>query len=492
MAETLLSVGIDIGTSTTQLVLSRLTIENTASAYSVPRIEITDRSLVYQSEIYQTPLVHKEHGVEATQIDADAIRHIIEQEYKNAHITPKEIDTGAVIITGETARRENARDVLQAVSALAGDFVVATAGPDLESLIAAKGAGADKISKERRTSVVNIDIGGGTSNLAYFENGQLVSTGCLDVGGRLVMLDPVSGAVTYLSAKMQQVIAKSGLPVTIGQKPSEAALNALIDKMVHALMQSVALEEKDEYFPLFVTNQTIHIDKPPACLSFSGGVARCLYEPQSVSTEDAAKYSDIGIRLAEAIRRSPLMDACEVIKGTQTIRATVVGAGSHTMTLSGSTVSYRFDAFPLKSIPVLTLTEGAEEIEKGTNIEQIHTQIGWHREPDGSLPPLALSLHGKKNPTFEDIASYADFCLEAMQPLMRAGHPLIVIVSCDMAKALGQSIAARLAKKQDAKEHAYICLDGIRLTGGDYIDIGKPVAGGAALPVVIKTIIMNE
>jgi ethanolamine utilization protein EutA len=486
MAETLLSVGIDIGTSTTQLVLSRLTIENTASAYSVPRIEITDRSLVYQSEIYQTPLVHKEHGVEATQIDADAIRHIIEQEYKNAHITPKEIDTGAVIITGETARRENARDVLQAVSALAGDFVVATAGPDLESLIAAKGAGADRISKERRTSVVNIDIGGGTSNLAYFENGQIVSTGCLDVGGRLVMLDAVSGAVTYLSAKMQQIIAKSGLQIVVGQKPPESELNALIDKMVHALMQSVGIEEKDEYFPLFVTNQTIYIDKPPACLSFSGGVARCLYEPQSVSTEDAAKYSDIGICLAEAIRRSPLMDACEVIKGTQTIRATVVGAGSHTMTLSGSTVSYRFDAFPLKSIPVLALPE---ELEKEEEIEQIHTQIGWHREPDGNLPPLALSLHGKKNPTFEDIAAYADFCMEAMQPLMHAGHPLIVIVSCDMAKALGQSIAARLAKKQDAKEHAYICLDGIRLTSGDYIDIGKPVAGGAALPVVIKTII---
>ena len=130
MSEQLLSVGIDIGTSTTQLVISRLVLENRAKPFSVPRVAIAEREVLYRSDIHFTPLKSE------TVIDADGVRRIVEEEYRKSGFVKRQIGTGAVIITGETARKENAREVLGALSAFAGDFVVATAGPDLESILA--------------------------------------------------------------------------------------------------------------------------------------------------------------------------------------------------------------------------------------------------------------------------------------------------------------------------------------------------------------------
>ena len=136
MSEQLLSVGLDVGTTSTQLVVSRLTVENRASNFAVPDMDITERTILYKSPVYFTPLLDESH------VDGAAIRTIVEEEYRKAGISREDVDTGAIIITGETSRRENARAVLDALADLAGDFVVATAGPDLESGLAAKGAGA--------------------------------------------------------------------------------------------------------------------------------------------------------------------------------------------------------------------------------------------------------------------------------------------------------------------------------------------------------------
>ena len=142
MSKMLLSVGLDVGTTSTQLILSELTVENRASAFSVPEMEIADRKILYRSPIHFTPLLDASH------MDGNALREIVEAEYRAASITRESVDTGAIIITGETSRKENARTVLNALADLAGDFVVATAGPDLESVLAAKGSGAVACSEK--------------------------------------------------------------------------------------------------------------------------------------------------------------------------------------------------------------------------------------------------------------------------------------------------------------------------------------------------------
>ncbi|MEG0502705.1 MAG: ethanolamine ammonia-lyase reactivating factor EutA, partial [Cellulosilyticaceae bacterium] len=223
MRDELLSVGIDIGTSTTQLIFSKIIIENMASSFTVPRIVIVDKEIIYRSEIYFTPLVSNK------EIDGPRVREIIEKEYQKAGIDKSKINTGAVIITGETARKENAREVLTTLSGFAGDFVVATAGPDLESIISGKGAGAHTYSKEHNTSVVNIDVGGGTSNLAVFLRGDVKETGCLDIGGRLIKVDTTSKKITYISPKIEIIIRENNLGLEIGTVATRENLKPVID-----------------------------------------------------------------------------------------------------------------------------------------------------------------------------------------------------------------------------------------------------------------------
>ncbi|MFQ9698415.1 MAG: ethanolamine ammonia-lyase reactivating factor EutA, partial [Zhenhengia sp.] len=249
MREELLSVGIDIGTSTTQLIFSKIIVENMASSYSVPRIVIVDKEIIYRSEIYFTPLIS------LREIDGLKVRDIIQKEYKKAGIDPSKIDTGAVIITGETARKENAEEVLTTLSGLAGDFVVATAGPDLESIISGKGAGAHTYSKDHNTSVVNMDIGGGTSNLAVFLRGEVRETGCLDVGGRLIKVDSTTHQITYIAPKLETLIRENNMGLAIGTKATRENLKPIIDKMVQALEQSVGIKKQDDLLKLIITNK---------------------------------------------------------------------------------------------------------------------------------------------------------------------------------------------------------------------------------------------
>ena len=94
MAKSLLSVGLDVGTTSTQMILSRLAVENKASGFAVPKMEITNREILYRSPVHFTPLAA--HNL----VDAIALRKLIEKEYEAAGITREQVDTGAVIITG--------------------------------------------------------------------------------------------------------------------------------------------------------------------------------------------------------------------------------------------------------------------------------------------------------------------------------------------------------------------------------------------------------
>ena len=272
MSESLLSAGIDVGTSTTQLVFSRLSVANQASGFSVPRIVITDKEVVYRSAIHFTPLVSE------TQLDGPKLREIIEQEYQHAGVTPAEVDTGAVIITGETARKENAAEVLAALSGLAGDFVVATAGPDLESVIAGRGAGTDIYSKVHGVTAVNVDIGGGTSNLVVFAQGEVIDTGCMDIGGRLVKIDPQTKRITYIMDKIERLIADKGWSIAVGDTATVERLMPLAETMAELLAQAAGSGERSRACQALETHKGLSRTSGITHISFSGGVAFPPYE----------------------------------------------------------------------------------------------------------------------------------------------------------------------------------------------------------------------
>ena len=177
----------------------------------------------------------------------------MEEEYRKAGMSPAAISTGAVIITGETARKSNANEVLNALSGMAGDFVVATAGPDLESIIAGKGSGAMDFSEKRNTQIFNLDIGGGTTNICYFDKGKVMDTTCLDIGGRLIKINTATMTVDYISDKFTKLIANLGLNIRVGSKVEKSEIVKLCKEVADILLQSVYFKAKTPNYELLIT-----------------------------------------------------------------------------------------------------------------------------------------------------------------------------------------------------------------------------------------------
>ncbi|EGO5844857.1 ethanolamine ammonia-lyase reactivating factor EutA [Enterococcus faecalis] len=471
--ETLLTVGIDLGTSTTQLVLSELTVENFASAFTVPRISISDKKVIYRSDIIFTPLLNQ------SEIDAEPIKAFVAEQYRQAGIHKQDIQMGAVIITGETARKSNANNVLRALSGYAGDFVVATAGPDLESIIAGKGAGAQTYSETKRKPVVNLDIGGGTTNLAVFKDGEVIDTACFDIGGRLIKLDQQQ-KITYIAPKIQEIINKKGLTLHLGDQATEQNLLPIISELVAVLENSIGLGTQSPLYQLLVTNHPLRKGEELPIVTFSGGVADCL----NTTSTNLFKYGDIGLLLGKYLRKSLIFSEKEVLESAETIRATVVGAGSHTAEISGSTIAYREQILPVKNIPILKLAQEDETLTVTELGQRIQEKLNWHRIEE--TPQIALAIRGMSNPTFADIQRYGQGIVEGLASLVAEQIPIIVMVDEDMAKALGHALSAHLPK-----DYPFICLDSVKVENGDYVDIGLPVAEGAVLPVIVKTLVFN-
>lgn len=474
----LISVGIDIGTSTSQLVFSRLTVENTAGYFSVPSVSIIRKEVFYQSPIYTTPLL------DGMRIDGEALERILDQEYMAAGILPGQVETGAVIITGESARKENAGMILERMSRFAGDFVVSTAGPDLEAVIAGQGSGAWQFSEQQGTAVINLDIGGGTTNVVLFDRGQVRMKGSVDIGGGQVRIDE-NGCLFRISPSASRIGQEYGLRLAEGERLSHETLERLCDGMCQLLEELVGARKPSALLEAVRTAGATPFCLPEDChvkyLCFSGGVADCIGRQGS----DPFPYGDIGMLLGEAIQRSRLLRDFTIIPADQTIRATVIGAGSHTTSISGSTISYAKKLLPMKNVPVLKLSIEEEELCWQGNSENLRKKAAWFLAQNDTAG-TALAVRGKYDPGYQEIKSFAKALAAALDPILEPGIPLLFIIEADMAKALGQ-----LVRRELAGSRPVLAVDEIRTEQNDFVDFGRPVMNGLVIPVVVKTLIFG-
>ena len=450
MAEIILSTGIDIGTTTTHLIVSKLTLEVTQGFGSAPRADIVEKEIVYESQIYFTPLINNEV------ISAKGVKEIIDSEYKKANITPQMLQSGAVIITGESARRRNAKELLYEISAYAGDFIVAEAGGSTESVLAGKGVYADKISENEQKMVCTADIGGGTANMAVFSDGRVIETACINVGGRLVTVNG-DGVITNISKYLRPLLDENGIKISVGNVLTPPLSNAVTTALLNRLIKEFqSLPQADEYI-------------------FSGGVSASMcgeYAP--------FQFGDIGVLLGEKIKNSEWFKTHNCKVADNSIRATVIGAGNYSFELSGSTISHFNCELPIKNIPAIDL-----KISKEADILKAFENLKARVEKF-STKTVAFCFTGFNEITADNMMLIAENIAKSAEGLIEKNAPIIVLIEQDIGKAFGICL-----KRFLPPNYPLLCADCIHAGDGDYIDIGQSVGGGRAVLVSVKQIVFS-
>lgn len=474
MSETreLLSLGLDVGTTSTQIVFTRIALRNTAPALQVPHFGIADRKVLYESPIHFTPLTNRER------VDVDALEAIVREEYERAGYTPGQVETGAVIVTGEIAKKENAAEILQTLGRYAGEFVVTVAGPRLEAQMAGRGSGAAAWSREHYARVTNVDIGGGSANAAVFELGNTLAAAAMNIGGRIIEIDRQQMTVRHIAEPAQKIIQYLGLPIAVGQHAELGPLRAFCDALAELTVELIEGRVSALGHQVMLTPPLSQSGRDTRVF-VSGGVGECFYHPlATVTLETVTVHDDIGPLYGLSLRNNPSIREMQVIEPPETIRATVLGAASQTVTLSGSTIWAERQVLPLKNIPVVRPALGnSPSIPEAISEALTRMEI----KPTADDAAIALELHGTLD--YSQLQNLAAGLVEFANKEMPPDRPLILILARDYAQSLGQTIKGMVS------DRSLLVIDQVGLDEGDYIDIGNPMMDGRVVPLSVKTLV---
>ncbi|HEY0951110.1 ethanolamine ammonia-lyase reactivating factor EutA [Nocardioides sp.] len=468
----LTSVGVDIGSSTTHMVLSRIVLERRDNRYVV-----TEREVTHESEVLLTPYSSSESSGDT--LDGDALREFFDKQYVAAGVDQQQIDTGALIMTGVAVRRRNARIIADVFSEIAGRFVSVSAGDALETRLSAYGSGAVADSERHHRRTMNIDIGGGTSKVAVCDDGAVVATTAIDIGARILAFDE-RRRVTRIEDAARRLAAEADLPLALGEVPDEAGLSRLIDLMADHLFAAVRGGRPDAPTAALLRLDPLPAGPAPDAVSFSGGVAEYVYE------RDLADHGDLGRRLAVAVRERIDAWGPEQHLSEQGIRATVVGASQYTVQVSGTTIFVEpTSALPLRNVPVLApeLPLDTEVIDAGA----IESAVRDALEHVAALPadqPVAVGYRWEGSATFGRLDAFCRGVVAGMAERTHRGLPLVLAGEGDVGGLIGIHVHEELDLPIPV-----VSVDGLALQAFDFIDIGELLATSGAVPVVIKSLV---
>ena len=474
---TLVTIGIDIGSSGTQVIFSRINLRRYGEDLT-SRYYVVSRETLFQSPVALTPYASDER------IDDVALGAIIEEAYAAAGVAPRDIDTGVVILTGEALRRENAEAIAALLAEQGGDFVTATAGHHMESMLAAYGSGASKLSYDQSKRFLNIDIGGGTTKLGIVENGDVTATAALHIGGRLQVVDDI-GRLTRLDPAGKFHARQAGFFWSRGDVLSPAQLDkvaaSMADLLVAALTQR-PLPHAVEH--LYLTDPIVDFGRIDGIM-FSGGVGEYVY-----GREDR-DFGDMGRRLGRAVRARidagalpwPLLPAGECI------RATALGASEYSVQLSGNTsyISKPGELLPRRNLQVLQPSYVCEEsidADKLAKAIRAHFTAFDLIEGEGEV---ALALRWRGAPSYERILAFAEGIRHGLATTIERRKPLYIMLDGDVAQTLGAILREELLIESEI-----LAIDGLVLRDFDYIDLGRIRMPSFTVPVTIKSLLFSE
>lgn len=461
----LVSVGVDIGSSTSHLAFSRIVLRR-----RMGRTQVVRRELLHESEIFLTPYA------DADTIDTEALGQFIGWQYEKAEIEPEMIDTGALILTGTAARKGNARSIGELFAAETGRFVAVAAGDGLETTLAAHGSGAAAASAAEGVRVMNVDIGGGTSKIAICESGAVVDLTALDVGARLIRLDD-QGRVSHIEPAGQPHARAAGL--AIGEHPAPGALGAVVASMAASLFQACGGAALSQETRAMLRLPPLRPGRRPDQLSFSGGVAEYIHG------REGRRFGDLGPLLADAVMALMRSWGPMLRFADQGIRATVIGASQYSVQLSGNTIFVvPATILPLNSLPVIVpdIPFGGDVIEAATVAAAVGDAL-VRLDLAACDRPVALGYRWQGSATHARIAAFSAGVIRGLALYLERGHPLVLVGDGDVGGVIGiHASESRVAS-------AVVSIDGVAVRELDYIDIGELLQVSGGVPVVVKSLV---
>ena len=474
---TLVSVGIDIGSSGTQVVFSRLALRRRGEDLS-SRYIVESRETIYQSPVALTPYQSE------TRIDEQALGAIIDQAYAAAKLHPDDIDAGVVILTGEALRRENAAAIAGVIAEQGGEFVCATAGHHMEAMLAAYGSGAAKASHDSGTRILNIDIGGGTTKLALVEKGKVLHTAAVHIGGRLLVVDQ-SNRITRLDPTGKVHAKLAGFDWNLGDVVTREQMAKVADGMANALLVAIYGDElPNAIAQLYLTDRLPHLGGISGVM-FSGGVAEYVYD------REPRDFGDLGKLLGLAVRQKLSSGGFpwELLPAGECIRATALGASEYSVQLSGNTtyISNPAELLPRRNLQVLTPTyEFGPEIVPAEVAAAIKRHYKAFDLIEGDAE-VALAFRWRGAPSYQRIHAFAQGIVAGMEKTLSSGAPLFIVLDGDIAQTLG-----KLLREELDIENNILVIDGVTLWDFDYIDLGRIRMPSFTVPVTVKSLVFNE
>jgi ethanolamine utilization protein EutA len=472
----LMTVGIDIGSSGTQVIFSRVNLRRLGEDLS-SRYFVVSRETLFQSAVALTPYRSEEH------IDEARLGVIIDDAYNAARIDPTGIDTGAVILTGEALRRENAKAIAAIVAEKGGDFVCATAGHHMESMLAAYGSGAATTSSAERKRVLNIDIGGGTTKLAVVEHGKVVATAAVHIGGRLQVVDH-HGLIVRLDPAGKYHAKRAGFAWNRGDTARATDLDKVADGMADALVAALAARPLPHDIAHLYLTDPIADFGPIDGMMFSGGVGEYVY-----GREDH-DFGDLGRRLGRAIRARIDAGALpwQLLPAGECIRATALGASEYSVQLSGNTsyISTPGALLPRRNLQVVQPdyrpadTINPDAVAAAIRRHLVAFDVDADRE-------VALALRWQGAPSYERLAGFAEGIRHGLADRIAKRQAIYIMLDGDVAQTLG----AILREELDVASEILV-IDGVVLMDFDYIDLGRIRMPSNTVPVTIKSLVFSE
>ena len=459
MADRVQLVGLDFGSTTSSAVVARTSLRRTATG----RMELDAPEETYRSEMVFTPIRADDC------IDLDKIKQLLDSWIEEGEVQAEQLFGGGALLTGLTAQKENAAALVGLIRSRLGDALVATADdPCLESWLSFMGSCASLSRQYPEKAILNLDIGGGTTNLALGCNGQVLRTGCLFLGARHVQVIPGTYTIAKLSVYARKVLAH----LQIGKKPGDDLTKWEIETLLTFSMSILEAICRGDADPIALTKMK-ELEQVPfrmptefqdPIVTFSGGVGELVYRQlHGVPWPTTTQFGDLGIDLAQRIVQAPIwQNSLRDFRPRSAGRATVYGLLQHSTEVSGSTLFLGAPGIlPLSDIPILgrlTAHDLDNRIHDVLSLVRRSSRGGCVQVRIGGIQTAVVRCFGEQ---------ISRILAELAFP---ATLPLVLLVQENVGKVFGQFVT-----RWSAIPLQLLVIDEVTLRDAQYVQIGAPM-----------------